>query len=164
MIRIVIEFFRLEKVRSKGDKKEELFPTGESAPTFNEGLKTALENASGVYIFFDSRGQPVYVGQARRNLWTESKSAFNRDLGENQSRKVNLVKHPPRSAYQEKERRIRPTVTKIHDMAAYFSAYEVEEEHIDDIEALLVRVCTNITLNLQNPKFGRSKRQDTDKS
>ena len=159
MIRPVVEFFQLDPVLSKQKKNYELFPTGDDASVYNNGLRDALEGANGVYVFFDSRGQGVYAGQAsRQNLWKEARSSFNKDLGTNKTRKINLVSHPSTAAYKpwkEKQRSIAPTDVKISDLAVYFSAYEVSKEQIDDVEALLIRVFTNSLINLANPKFGK---------
>ena len=159
MIRPVVEFFPLETVLSRQGKNYELFPTGDEASVYNNGLRKALEAANGVYVFFDSRGQGVYAGQASsQSLWKEARSAFNKNLGPNKTRKINLVAHPstfPYRPWKEKQRSITPTDVKISDLAVYFSAYEVSEDQIDDVEALLIRVFTNSLINLANPKFGK---------
>jgi len=56
------------------------------------------------------------------------------------------------------ERNIKSTLVRIYDLSWYFSAYEVEKDQIDDVEALLIRVCTNSLINLANPRFGKGGR------
>jgi len=63
-MRPVVEFFPLQYAESKQGKKYELFGTGPEAPSYNNGLREALESMIGVYIFFDSRGCPIYIGKA----------------------------------------------------------------------------------------------------
>lgn len=112
-------------------------------------------NAQGVYVFFDSRGYALYVGKAKKqNLWAEMKSAFNRDR---QTQRIRAVSHPTtgygfRPAH-ESPRRIKWLHMDLSDMAAYFSAYEIDREMIDNTEALLVRVFSNGLLNARMEKF-----------
>lgn len=162
MIQPIVEFFKLEPIPSKFGKNFELFPTGDKAPRYNKGLHSALKNAAGVYIFFDSRGEGVYAGQASKDLWSEMRLAYNKELGQNPTRKVNLVRHPPNSEYKpwiEQKKYIKSFDVKIRDISAYFSAYEVDEDQIDDVEALLIRVFSNSMVNLANPSFGKYERK-----
>jgi hypothetical protein len=97
-IRPIVEFFRIEKCESKQGANYELFSArdedGGIHPYLN-GLRMELEKHKGVYIFFDSRGQAIYTGKARRqSLWKEMNKAFNRRRGEVQ--KIKRVSHPIR--------------------------------------------------------------------
>ena len=69
VIRPHVEFFRIEKCESKHGANYEVFSgkdaNGEDHP-YRVGLKDELAQHYGVYVFFDSRGQAIYTGKARR--------------------------------------------------------------------------------------------------
>src|SRR6185436_10483017 len=74
-IRPIVEFFPLRKAPSLHKAKFDLFRTkddkGKVHP-YLDGLRTELNAHNGVYVFFDSRGQAIYVGRARlQTLWKE---------------------------------------------------------------------------------------------
>lgn len=106
-------------------------------------------------MFYDSRGEALYVGKAKeQNLWDEMKSAFNRDR---QTQKIRAVNHPYtgtgfKPAY-ESPRKIELFHMQLADLATYFSAYEVDNDMINNIEALLVRTFANGLLNARMEKF-----------
>ena len=163
-IRPVVEFFPIKKIESKGGKVWELF-SGKSdnglKHPYLEGLRQELEAHHGVYVFFDSRGQAIYAGKARKQkLWKEMNLAFNRDRKEVQS--IRRVKHPERKqAYKtsdEKTRQITQDVVPLHELATYFSAYKVADSMIADLESLLVRSFANDLLNVRMEKFGHQKK------
>ena len=85
-IRPLVEFFRIEKCQSQGGANYQVFSgkdTGGRDHPYRTGLKSELKKHCGVYVFFDSRGQAIYTGKARRQkLWNELNLAFNRDRGE----------------------------------------------------------------------------------
>ena len=123
---------------------------------YRSGLKAELSKYHGVYVFFDSRGQAIYAGKARRQkLWKEINLAFNRDRGEVQ--KIRRVAHPTRrQAYQTSAARPRQIVEEdvaLHELAAYFSAYQVPDAMINAVEAMLVRSFANDLLNIKMEKF-----------
>lgn len=156
LIRPIVEFFPMETAKSKQGVKWELFDPKDFKKSRLANLRTELMNASGVYIFYDSRGRALYVGKAQiRSLWDEMKSALNRDRKDLQQ--IKLVAHPTINkkfvpAY-ETLRRIKPTRLVLADMAAYFSAYAVDKSFIGDVEALLVRISANDMLNKRMEKF-----------
>ena len=94
-------------------------------------------------------------------LWREMNLAFNRSRA---TQSIKLVNHPKLNfAYRtaaEKDRQIRNTNLKLHDLAAYFSAFEVEDSMISNVEALLVRAFPNDLLNSKMERFeaARTKR------
>jgi DNA-binding transcriptional regulator YdaS (Cro superfamily) len=162
-IRPLVEFFPIERSDSKQGAKYELFGVeadGERHP-YLEGLRTELAQTHGVYIFFDSRGQAIYVGKARvLNLWEEMKGAFNRERGAIQ--KIRRVKHPlgQKREYRtsdEKARQIVEHVVPLHELAKYFSAYDVVDGMINELEAMLVRSFANDLLNKRMERFGHQK-------
>lgn len=161
-IRPIVEFFPISRTVSAQGKSFELFDSkGNGKPKkFLAGLRDELEAHRGVYIFFDSRGQAVYAGRARKqSLWSEMKGAFNRKRDGLQG--IKRVPHPTRNqAYKtgkEKSRQIREVSIPLHEMAHYFSAYEVAEGMIDELEALLVRSFANNLLNKRMERFGQQR-------
>jgi DNA-binding transcriptional regulator YdaS (Cro superfamily) len=168
-LRPIVEFFPIDAVESARGVKYELFPTGKDDNPLHGQLRAALSKASGIYVFYDSRGRAIYAGKAKeQSLWHEMKDAFNRDRD---TQKVYRVAHPSRRqafkpAYA-KPRQPTSTELKLNDLAAYVSVYEVEKAMINDLEALLVRGFANDLLNKRMEKFGTSggtKKASTKKS
>jgi hypothetical protein len=159
-IRPIVEFFPIQKCESVQGAKYELFQIKDwrnHKHPYLDGLRKELEQCRGIYIFFDSRGQAIYAGKARSlNLWKEVTNAFNRKRGSLQ--RIKRVRHPKRKqAYrnsQEKARQIHDYEVPLHDLAHYFSAYEVSDGLIGEIESLLVRSFANDLLNKRMEKFG----------
>jgi hypothetical protein len=77
--------------------------------------------------------------------------AFNRDRGEVQS--IKRVDHPSsRVVYKEAEHGRRPIKkhsVALHELASYMSAYEVANDLIGKLEALIVRTFANDLLNVR---------------
>ena len=122
---------------------------------YARGLRAALEKSYGIYVFYDSQGKALYVGKARvQTVWKEMNLAFNR---KRDVQMVKLVHHPYRNQeFQtgyEKLRQPKATNLKLRDLASYFSAYQVDDEMIEDLEALLVRGFPNDLLNIKMEKF-----------
>lgn len=162
-IKPLVEFFPIEAIDSKQGAKDELFSLkaddGSKHP-YRVGLRKELMDHHGVYIFFDSRGQAIYVGKARRqNLWVEMTAAFNRERGDIQ--KIKRVRHPERKqnyiTSEEKFRQIGDHVVPLSELAAYFSAYQIDDGMINSIEAMLVRSFANDLLNKRMERFGTAK-------
>ena len=162
-LRPLVEFFPIARVESRGGAKYELFSTkdGRGLHPYRSGLRQEMEAGRGVYIFFDSRGQAIYAGKARRtNLWGEMTSAFNRARESVQT--IKRVRHPTnRIGYRtsdEKARQIQETAVPLHELAHYFSAYQVADGLIDDLESLLVRGFANDLLNIRMERFTRHRK------
>lgn len=163
-VRPLVEFFEIDECESKRGAGRELFgiqeENGKPHP-YLTGLKEELGSSHGVYVFFDSRGQAIYAGKARKqSLWKEMNLAFNRKRGGLQT--IKRVRHPERKVgyrtSDEKARQIIDQQVRLSDLAAYFSAYEVADEMIEDVEALLVRAFANNLLNKKMEKFERHRR------
>ena len=162
-IRPLVEFFRIEVDQSSATRKHSLFRVSEtdgSKHPYLEGLRNELDDSHGVYIFFDSRGQAIYAGKARRqSLWKEMNLAFNRKRESVQ--KIMRVKHPSRRrnyrTSEEKTRQIREQAVPLHELAAYFSAYAVTDGMIHEVESLLVRSFANDLLNIRMERFGQQR-------
>lgn len=158
-IKPIAEFFPVTSVESRGGAKFELFPTGKDDNPLHKGLRTQLQHSKGIYIFYDTRGRAIYAGKAKtQTLWNEMKSAFNR---ERETQTVYRVAHPERRqkfipAY-EMVRQPKRTPLLLSDLAAYFSAFEIEANMIDSLEALLVRSFANDLLNVRMERFPRLK-------
>lgn len=164
-VRPLVEFFPLDDMcESKQGARYELFSENKEAGgkhKYLSGLKKELQSHHGVYIFFDSRGQAIYAGKARRqSLWNELNNAFNRARGALQ--KIKRVYHPFRDqdyrTSDEKSRQITDQVVPLYDLANYFSAYAVEDALIEDLESLLVRSFANDLLNKRMERFGRHRK------
>jgi len=164
-IRPLVEFFEIEECESRHGAGYMLLDANdeEGKPhPYRSGLRTELDSKHGVYLFFDSRGQALYAGKAKRQtLWKEMNLALNRDRGDLQT--IKRVKHPEiRVKYQSSDEKARQIVDRsvpIWDLARYFSAYEVAAEMIEDVEALLVRSFANNLLNKRMEQFGRQRRK-----
>ena len=89
------------------------------------------------------------------------KFAFNRERGDLQ--KIKRVRHPsgktPYRNSEEKSRQIHEFEIPLHDIAAYFSAYQVADGMINEVEAMLVRSFANDLLNKRMERFGQQKKK-----
>jgi transposase len=158
-IRPIVELYAIDPCKSTQGAIWLLFNGGTSATKYAQGLRTALEANYGIYIFYDSRGHALYVGKAReQTLWKEMNNAFNRTRDVQQ---VKLVKHPNRNQEfkpgYEKLRQPTDVTLKLHDLACYFSAYQVDDGMIDDLEALMVRGFANNLLNVRMETFAHMR-------
>jgi hypothetical protein len=152
----IVEFFPMDYVESRQGKRWELLETGKNAGQHVNSIRAALEDAKGIYVFYDSRGRVVYVGKTEKtNLWQEMHSALNRDRRHLQ--KMMLVRHPQRDVRfvpaHSKLRRILGVGRQLCDVAYYFSAYAIDPRFIASIEALIMRVAANDVLNKKMEKF-----------
>lgn len=164
-IRALVEFFPIDVVEVGKVGKYEVIPTGNGAGQHYSGLREVLECEKGLYIFYDTRGKALYAGQTKKqNIWKEMNLAFNRDRS---AQMVTLAKHPtndvPFRTANEKVRQPTSINLKLHDLAAYFSAFAVATGMIDELEALLVRAFPNDLLNYKMEKFGKSDKPNTPK-
>ena len=158
-IQPIVEFYAIEKCLSKREASWQIFSGGREALLYAQGLKAALEDSFGIYVFYDSRGQALYVGKAReQTLWKEMNLAFNR---KRDVQTIALVHHPERNQEfkpgYEKLRQPKDTKRELFDLAWYFSAYSVDDGMIDDLEALMVRSFANNLLNVRMETFAHSK-------
>lgn len=154
-IRPLAEFFPIDASPSRQDANWEIFDGGSAATTYSQGLKERLLSTYGIYLFYDSRGQSIYVGKAKKqSLWKEMNNAFNR---KRDVQKVRLVNHPNQNRTftpgHEKLRQPQWNTLTLCDMAYYFSAYEVAPGMINDLEALIIRGFANDLLNVKMERF-----------
>jgi hypothetical protein len=162
-IRPIVEFFPIDPVAvGKAEKQLAVFPITKQCGKHYAGLYSELVKAkSGLYIFYDTRGCALYAGQTKKqNIWKEMNLAFNRSRS---AQVMTLVRHPERDVeFKPAHIKVRqPTdmALKLHDLAAYFSAYEVIPEMVDDLEALLIRAFPNDLLNFKMERFGKASRK-----
>lgn len=115
-----------------------------------QNIRKELENTkSGIYIFYDSSGRAIYVGKTSArtgSLWARMKSSFNHD--QQKSRQLYRIDHSPNAKLLDKK--LGPKPVQLHELAKYFSAYEVDSNFVDNIEALLIRAFAD---NLMNKKM-----------
>lgn len=164
-IRPIVEFFPINKSKSRSGAKYELFSlktaNGPGTHPYLRGLRDELQDSFGIYVFFDSRGQAIYTGKAQKqDIWKEMNLAFNRERGEVQS--IKRVNHPSRKqtyrTSDEKARQIVDVSVPLHELAAYFSTYEVSGGLIGTLEAMLVRSFANNILNVRMERFPTRKK------
>lgn len=158
-IQPIVEFYRIDKCLTKREASWQIFDGGADAILYAQGLKEELEACGGIYIFYDSRGRALYVGKAKdQSLWREMNLAFNR---KREVQKIALVQHPERNQEfkpgYEKLRQPKDTLLELSDLAAYFSAYYVDDGMINDLEALMVRGFANDLLNVRMETFAHSR-------
>lgn len=109
-------------------------------------LRSTLEHRHGIYIFYSSLCNPIYVGKANSTeLWTECNSAFNRDLKSDLCR----VNHPNEIQKAPKKVKLSRYTAKVYDVATYLSAYEVDPALVDKVEALMIRSFINQLSNVK---------------
>lgn len=159
-IRPIVEFYRINKALTRREAAWQVFDSGPNATTYAKGLKDALASAHGIYVFYDTRGRSLYVGKAREQpIWKEMNLAFNR---KRDVQTIALVHHPERNqdfqAGYEKLRQPKDTQLELFDLAAYFSAYEVTDGMIEELEALLVRAFANDLLNVKMETFAHQRK------
>ncbi len=113
-------------------------------------LRTALKSAKGIYAFYNSEYEIIYLGKTKYDLWTEMKNAFNREMNHYVRYKVSHPRHKYVTGAERKVRPIRNTTTHLYDCAAYFSAYAIEDDTlIDLVELMMIRLCPNDLVNVR---------------
>jgi hypothetical protein len=108
------------------------------------GLKPLIERLKtqkGIYLFYDSSGEVIYCGRTtKKNLLSEMTQAYEQ----------------PRAQYKRKftngQNKFATQTMAIRDTALYFSAYQVDDFLISNLEAFVTRVVPN---NLINKKTER---------
>lgn len=153
----IVEYYPISKVRTKQGAAWQIFSS--TGSTYVAGVRNALENSNGIYIYYDSRGQALYVGKAReQSLWKEMNLVLNR---KRDVQTFKLVDHPERNQEfkpgYEKLRQPVETQLELCDLAYYCSAYKIDDGMIDDLEALLVRGFANNLLNVKMERFTNSQ-------
>lgn len=149
----LIEFFPVE--RTLKERHYRIFDDVDGG-AYRQGLRNLLSEKRGIYVFYDSRGRALYVGRTtRQTLWTEINAAYNRVRS---SQKITLVRHPKLkqwafSGAAATRKQPKDAVVKLHDLAAFFSAYEVAPAMIANLEALIIRAFPNDLMNSKMERF-----------
>jgi hypothetical protein len=143
-IRPIVEFYPVSDCSSSARSIIDQSDDG------NKRLRRVLESASGVYSFYNSELEIIYIGKAKKqNLWTEILQAYNTDKAHYERY---AVRHP-RGAYRPTAdgsvRKIARQAISLRDATVFFSAYSVGDELIDALETLLIRLTPNDLLNVR---------------
>lgn len=156
LIHAIVEFHPIFKTEGKdGWLPFATSRDGEQIP-FLAGLKKRLEDTrSGIYVFYDSSGTPLYIGQVGRfgsktnNLWNQMKLSFNRPgISRDQyGHSINL--NEEFITVTDKGPKVSPSRSSrnLFEIACSFSAYQITPGMAGTIEALLLRVMGNMLLN-----------------
>lgn len=109
-------------------------------PGTQEDYRKMLKNKKGIYVFYGSMFTPIYIGKTvKQDLWSEMKVAYN---------KKEIKSH---------HRICREGRTIIKDVAHYISAYEVDENIISAVEAIMIRSFINIIDNVKAERLPNIK-------
>ncbi len=147
----VIDFFPIDQMKSSQGKNYEIL---DKKKENQEALRNELNSHYGIYMFYDSRGNSIYVGKAKdQTLWKEMNFAYNRDRSSQTIKCVPHLKINRFNAEEEKKRQIKVTKVFLHDIAVYFSAYKVDTHFIDNLEAAIIRMFPNNLFNSKVEKF-----------
>ena len=94
-IQPIVELYSINRCESAQSASWLVFNGGAGANLYAKGLRDALRESHGIYIFYDSRGRALYVGKAReQTIWKEMNLAYNR---KRDIQKISLVHHPERN-------------------------------------------------------------------
>jgi hypothetical protein len=139
----IVEFFHI----SEDQKSKRSFLN--LAKPDQRKLQEFLKKTSGIYAFYNSELEVVYIGKTKNKLWDEMCNAFNRNM---KNYKRFFVVHP-HNRYSPRKNGLTRGISKkqfyLYDTAEYFSAYSISPEFIDIIERLLIRVLPNDLLNVR---------------
>ncbi|WP_415890790.1 hypothetical protein ACMXYV_05620 [Neptuniibacter sp. SY11_33] len=153
-IKPIVEFFEIDHAESKRGAYWEILPTTINGNSRYDQIRKKLNSSQGIYFFYNSAGKVIYAGKTEtQGLWKEMKNAFNRDRA---SQNVYLAEHPTRGIFypaSEKPVQIKKSNVYLHDLAFYFSAYEVDPSLIHNLEAFIVRTIPNDITNTRMEKF-----------
>ena len=142
LIRPIVELFPVDKGSGRKRSFIDL-----SLPD-RKLLKSALEKEVGIYAFYNSELEVVYVGKTQNNFWDEMKQTFNRKMTHYKRYQVNHS-HGRYSVPQSGVRKMKLEDFHFYDAAEYFSAYVVPVDFIDIFETMLIRVFSNDLINVQ---------------
>ena len=142
-IRPIVEFFPIEL----DEKSDRSFLDLSRADT--KKLRADLTSSIGIYSFYNSEYELIYLGKTKSSLWNEMKVAYTRKMSDY---KRFYVDHPS-SIYKSTSggvRAIRRRNMYVYDCACFFSAYRVESKPlIDVLELMMIRMCPNDILNVR---------------
>ncbi len=112
-------------------------------------LRSHLRKSKGIYAFYNSEYEIIYLGKTKNDLWTEMKGAFHRKM----DHYYRYYVHHPRSKYSGKFkglRKISSNQLTVAHAASFFSAYHMDDDVlIDIVEMMMIRVLPNDLLNVR---------------
>ncbi len=155
-VRAIVEFYPISRCESTHGKRKEFLDKQNIDTSTYSALRTELSTKSGLYIFYNSEGKLLYIGKTKgktNSLWDEIKSAYNR---ERDPQKLYMT-NTRLSDFSPFTSRIKKQNVYLHDISAYFSAYQVHDSLIDIIEALLIRITPNNNMNDRIESIERNK-------
>ena len=143
----IVEFFPIDL---EGKNENEFIDTSIDNKDRIE-LRKALSASKGIYAFYNSEYECIYIGKTKNNLWLEMKTAYNREMNHYQRFTVD---HGKKQKYKVPSngilRPIRARKFHLYDNARYFSAYHIEENDLVDLmELMIVRLMPNDLLNVR---------------
>jgi hypothetical protein len=139
----VVEFFEID-----GDENSE---TSFIDLSSDDGklLRSHLRKAKGIYAFYNSEYEIIYLGKTKNDLWAEMKNAYHRKMDHYFRYRV----HHPREKYSGRSkslRKISASQLTVAEAATYFSAYHMDDDVlIDIVEMMMIRVLPNDLLNVR---------------
>jgi hypothetical protein len=140
VIKPIIEFYPINLTKAlQGSDKLRIISSNKDVNLEEYQLKCKLYDCySGLYFFYNSQGKVIYVGKTNANLWKEINDAFNRFR---EPQKIYSVDHT------KKKKNIREQYVYLHEIAVYFSVYEINGHLTDKLEALIIRAIPNDITN-----------------
>lgn len=153
-IKPIIEFYPITKSATTHGAQSEIIDASKNSKR-GQKIRELLRKKHGIYLFYNSQGKLLYIGKAEKtHLWQEIKNAYNRTRAD---QKIYSVNHPTTGSSFEPAfkapRQIKKISFKLHDLAAYFSAYEVEDALVHHLEAAIIRMVPNDNLNAKIEKI-----------
>ena len=143
-LRPIVEFFPTYDLRERSD----LFV--DNSAQHQKALREALESTKGIYAFYNSEGEVIYIGKTeRQNLWKRMRHSY---LAEKARYERYYVRHPHQRFAFRSGSRVRRLVRQsfpISDVATFCSAYALPTNLIQFSEQLLIRIIPNDLINLR---------------
>jgi len=140
----IVEFFPT----FDGEEQSDLF--ADNTADHQKELRKALESAKGIYAFYNSEGEVIYIGKTeRQNLWKRMRHSY---LAEKARYERYYVPHPRQRFSPRRDGRVRKLVRQsfsIRDVASFCSAYALPPKLIMFGEQLLIRIIPNDLINLR---------------
>jgi len=106
-----------------------------------------LKEEKGIYALFDSSGKNIYVGQTKKDFYSE---IFKTRLNDKPKGNEHIYKSNGKASGKTKIRQEKLTYKEI---TSFISAYSVDNGHIKDVEALLIRIVANNSMNVKMENF-----------
>ena len=81
LIRPIVEFFPVECSR-EAEERSFINLKDDNVKANRIELRTALKAARGIYSFYNSEMEIIYVGKTKNDLWTEMKQTFHKKMNQ----------------------------------------------------------------------------------